>query len=128
MIQTRQRLKQKNTACLSMLYITMNNARTSYANVIYTAIERGYSKISQMYLLISVKAIYGSKRAILRGWILKRVAFSLYLQRKKKQSVGLSPLPQGKGGKSGQHRALHFLTESCLRRQSNAEENNRPQG
>jgi hypothetical protein len=59
----------------------MNNARTSYANVIYTAIERGYSKISQMHLLISVKAIYESKRAILRGWILKRVAFSLYLQR-----------------------------------------------
>ena len=43
-----------------------------------------------------------------------------------KQPTGLSPLPQGKGGKSGQHRALHFLTESCLRRQSNAEENNRP--
>ena len=46
----------------------------------------------------------------------------------KKQSDGLSPLPQSKGGKSGQHRAFHFLTESCLRRQSNAEENNRPQG
>ena len=56
LIQTGQRLKQKNTAGLSMLYITMNNARTSYANVIYTAIEREYNKISQTHLLISVKA------------------------------------------------------------------------
>ena len=32
----------------------------------------------------------------------------------KRQSDSLSPLPQGKGGKSGQRRALHFLTESCL--------------
>ena len=41
------------------------------------------------------------------------------------QPIGLSPLSKDKGGKSGQHRALHFLTESCLREQSNAEENNR---
>ena len=59
-------------------------------------------------------------------------SFTLSLQWKsteidnKKQSDSLSPLPRGKGGKSGQHRALHFLTESRLRRWSNAEENNRP--
>lgn len=48
--------------------------------------------------------------------------------RKESQSAGLSLLSQDKRGKSGQHRALHFLTESCLQRRSNAEENNRPQG
>ena len=49
-------------------------------------------------------------------------------KKQKKQPIGLSPLPQGKGGKSGQRRALHFLTERCPWGRSNAEENNRPFG
>ena len=54
----------------------------------------------------------------------------LQAQTEKLKAVGQSVAValKGKGGKSGQRRALHFLTESCLRRQSNAEENNRPQG
>ena len=49
----------------------------------------------------------------------------VHLHKTRIQPFGLSLLPQGKRGKSGQRRALHFLTESCLQRQSNAEENNR---
>ncbi len=39
---------------------------------------------------------------------------STFAAGKEKQQVGLSLLPHGKRGKSGQHRALHFLTESRL--------------
>ena len=53
-----------------------------------------------------------------------RLLLSLHRETK---TVGRSvAVAIGKGGKSGQHRAFHFLTESCLRGQSNAEENNRP--
>ncbi len=43
----------------------------------------------------------------------------------KKQSAGLSLMPFGRRGKSGQRRASYFLTESRPRGRSNAEENNR---
>ena len=42
-----------------------------------------------------------------------------------KQLAGLSRARQRAGGKSGQHRASYFLTESYLQRWSNVEENNR---
>ena len=41
------------------------------------------------------------------------------------QHTGLSLIPLGRGGKSGQLRAPYFLTGSCSRGQSNVTENNR---
>ena len=43
----------------------------------------------------------------------------------RKQKAGLSPSASSEGGKSGQRRASHFLTESYPQGWSNAEENDR---
>ena len=87
-----------------------------------TALNRPNCQIYIRYTILSV-GIFSSPTILFSYSVIQMIFFLIFASWK--QPAGLSLMPYGKRGKSGQHRASYFLTESYLWRWSNAEENNR---
>ena len=71
-----------------------------------------YNKHSMTKIILapSNRLLYKEKIHIIQPTL----HYFLYFCKQKHSQPVCRRCPKGKGGKSGQHRALHFLTESCL--------------